>query len=706
MKLQPHPIHRRLLALAVLAAALVVLWGGGATAAELTCERVPELLRTYLHKHIRFHYLNDELRERAIDAYVKRMDPSKTLLLASDAKQLKQSLAGIFHDVRSGDCEQIEQIQKDLRARVKAMELYVTKTVSRDDYEVDSSVELVIDPEKRGYPRTVEQQHELYDKLIHFQISNYVSTDIELDEAKSKLIHRYELISKRAEERTPEDLYASFLDSFATALDPHSNYLSAEVLEDFQIGMGLSLEGIGVALSSRDGYSVVEKIIPGGAADQADILRPKDKVIAVAQEEGETVDVIDMDLRDVVRLIRGKRGTKVHLTVLRQDESTERFVVTIVRDKINLEEQAASIRFEPAEINGKSEKLAIIELPSFYGGRDPADRQSSDDLRKLLEEAKKEKAAGVLLDLSRNGGGLLDTAIEIAGFFIREGGVVAVKDTFGKIQILRDPDANIIYDGPLVVLTSRVSASASEIVAGAMKDYNRAILVGDDHTFGKGTVQSMVPLPTGLGALKVTTAVFFRPGGDSTQHSGVASDVQLPSVFNTDDFGEAYQTYSLEPQAITPFLDGSANVNQSRIDDSVAFEVVTPKTVARLSELSAQRVAENEEFAEIQRKLEETKERNGVVHLADIIKENEASKQEEQEETTEKAEEGGPESGQKQESKDAEAAATQETAEQDAKEEEEDVPSVQQVEALQILADYVRLLSEADAPTLAADSTL
>jgi len=654
-----------------------------AGAMELTCERIPGLLNTFLHKHITYRHLNDQLRERAIDSYIKRLDPSKTLYTAGEAETLKKSLKGIFFDVGSGECTSLEEIQKDVTERYEKMLKEIDAYVRSEDYVVDPTVELVIDPDKRARPKDAESQRALFHKLVQFQMSNYISNGDTLDEAKDKLVHRYELSVKRAREFDAEDVYSQFLDAFASALDPHSNYFSAENNEDFKIQMQLSLIGIGVALTSRDGYSIVEKVIPGGAADKVGKLRPKDKVIAVAQDGKEPVDVIDMDLRKVVRLIRGEINTVVHLTILRQDTKTERFVVSITRDKINLEEQAAKLTFETVTIGDEEEKLAIIDLPSFYGGRDPSERKSSTDLRNLLREANEAGAVGLLLDLSRNGGGLLDTARDIAGFFIREGGVVAVKDEYGKVQIMRDEDPKVLFDGPMVVLTSRISASASEIVAGAMKDYNRAVLVGDDHTFGKGTVQTLVPLPPGLGALKVTTALFFRPGGDSTQHSGVNSDIVLPSPFSTDDFGESHQPYALEGSKIPAFVDDAANVFEAASQTRQHYQPVTPALLQELERRSAERVEQSEEFNEVKEKLEEAEARAGVVRLQEILDENEAAKEEEEEE--------------------ASAADEDASGESDEEAEEEDEPTIQRLEAIEILRDYVRIQRESDPETLTAE---
>jgi len=670
---------------------LMVPWlgPGSAHALALDCQRVPDLMHTFLQKHISFHYLDSELRKRAVDGYIERLDSAKTLFLAAEVDDLRARLAGIFLDLRGGDCSALVALNEDLRKRYQVMEDEVRAFVSRDDYALDTEIHLVLDADQRGHPTTPEERTQLIHRLVHFQMSNYLDNDVELEEAKQKLIHRYELINKRAKEREAQDVFVGFLDSFASSLDPHSNYMSAETVEDFTIQMQLSLEGIGVALSSRDGYSVVEKIIPGGATDRIDALEPQDKIIAVAQEDGEFEDVIDMDLRDVVRKIRGKRGTKVHLTVLRQLEGTERFNVTIVRDKIDLEEQAAKLRFETVEHGDEELKLALLDLPSFYGGRGPTDRQSAEDLKKLLKQVRDEKADGLLLDLSRNGGGLLESSVEIAGFFIGRGGVVAVKNAFSKVEVQEDPDHGIVYDGPLVVLTSRVSASASEIVAGALKDYRRAVIVGDDHTFGKGTVQSMVPLQTGLGAIKVTTALFFRPGGRSTQNGGVEADIVLPSLYATEDFGEKHQDHALPGQTIPPFLPESPTTTTGFLGSrKPLWKPVTPEVVTRLASGSRARVEASEEFSEIQQKLAEAEERKDIVKLADLIEER---KQREQE-TSANGENDGENDGDSDGDSDEAGPDDGETkGESGGEEVAEEKLRPQQQEALQILADLVAL---------------
>jgi carboxyl-terminal processing protease len=609
----------RLLPLLVLLLGLQTAAAAPVGAAAVSCETVARFMGAYLQHHIRHHRLDQELEKRTIDSYLQRIDPSRTVLLEDEAKKIRESLRGAFQTVQSNSCSFLADTHKRLIAEQREVEAFVRAYVSAPDYAIDPTVELILDPEERGHPKTLADQQQLTRGLVHFQMSNYVSAGENLEEAKKLLIHRYELRTKRLVDLETVDLYTAFLDAFATSLDPHSNYLSADVLEDFRISMTLSLEGIGVALSERDGFAVVERIIPGGAADRLDVLQPKDKLITVAQENGEAVNIIDMPLRDAVRLIRGKKGSQVRLTVLRQGERTERFPVTIVRDKINLEEQAAKLRIEEREVESKKIKLGILELPSFYGGSNATDRQSTDDVARLLREANEAKVDGLLLDLSRNGGGLLEHAVTISGFFLRRGEIVGVENARGGWQILSDDDENILFAGPMVVLISRVSASAAEILAGALKDYKRAIIAGDDHTFGKGTVQTVSALPPGQGALKITTGMFFRPGGKSTQNTGVRSDVVVPSLLTSDEFGEKTQRHALENQETTPFLSSYANA----VPTSSRWRPVSSDVISKLAKNSQERVDVSDDFDEINEKLNEAKTNDGVVRLAEILKEQE-----------------------------------------------------------------------------------
>jgi carboxyl-terminal processing protease len=581
----------------------------------LGCDDLGELMTYYLRRHVRYGEIDDALRQRTAASYLERVDPQRTLFLGGESERWQGRLAAAVDGIRGGECALLRELRADVQKRLAAEEGAVRAFVKAPGYVLDERAKLVLDPEKRGWPKQAAARDELLRTLSHFQISNYLNAKIDLEEAEDKLVHRYELRTRRWDEQSEEELLAGFLNAFANALDPHSVYLSADDLEDFQIGMQLSLEGIGVALSERDGYAVVEEIIPGGAADQLRVLKPQDKIIAVAEEEGRFVDVIDMRLRDIVRLIRGRKGTRVRLTVLRQGENVQRFEVAIVRDKIDLEEQAAKLRVEERESEGRKLRLAVVELPSFYGDRDPNKRQGSRDVARILEQVHESKSDGLLLDLSRNGGGLLEDAVRISGFFIAEGAVVGIRGTTERSRVLNDSDEEVQYRGPLVVLISRVSASASEILAGALQDYGRAVIVGDDQTFGKGTVQSVFPLPPGLGALKVTTALFFRPGGASTQASGVASDVVVPSPFNLDLFGERKLPYSLPPQAISPFPSEEANVGNGS-----GWTPVGAGLVAELRTRSEARQRADEALKKVREDLAERARDDGVLEIAEILK--------------------------------------------------------------------------------------
>jgi carboxyl-terminal processing protease len=616
-------LHRRFRWLPIV---LLLLGSAGPAAAEsqLQCRTIHGLARAFLQNHVQFQELDEELERRTIETYVRRLDPTRTLMLESEVQAARDQLKGIFERIQKGDCETLLSLKDQLVKHHRDAEIFVRTVVGKPDFELDPEVTLVVDPDKRGQPTTPEQRDAVNLSLIHFQLSNYLAAGTPLDKAKERLIHRYELRSRRVHELDEEDLYSAFLDSFATSLDPHSNYLSAEAVEDFRINMSLSLEGIGVALSERDGFAVAERILPGGPADRSDALRPKDKIIAVGQEEGAPVDIIDMPLRDAVALIRGKAGTKVALTVLREGDKMQRFTVTLERDKIDLSERAARLRFEERKLGDRKLKLAVLELTSFYGDASSgSDRQCTDDVSRLLAEAREAGADGLLLDLSGNGGGVLEHAVRISGFFVRTGEIVRIRDARGRSKALWDRDDDVLWSGPMVVHTSRVSASASEILAGALKDYHRAVITGDDHTFGKGTVQTVSPLAPGLGALKITTALFFRPGGRSTQKDGVASDVSILSLFARNGFGEASQDYALDSTRVDSFVSRTANAPRG---SAKRWKTVDEKMIEKLRTRSAARVAENEDFADLRKRLAEA-ENDGELKLADLLE-----RQEEEEE--------------------------------------------------------------------------
>ncbi len=610
---------------------LILLLPVSSVAENLTCSRLPLLMGRFLANHYAMKNMNGEIKAHAVDQMIKSLDPSKTLLYASDLDRLKPVLHDMFATMQAGDCASLKQVYDVLVVRARENETIVKKIMDLD-YRFDETVELNIDVNKRPYVQTTAQKHELLKKVLQFQIENALLSGTELSEAKKKQIHRYELQTKRVIERNPEKLISGVAEAFALALDPHTSYLSPENLEDLRIQMNLSLEGIGAVLSSDNGFTVIEELIPGGGALRSGMLKPKDKIIAVAQEREKPVDVIDMDLHDVIRMIRGKKGTQVTLTILRQAERTERFDAMIMRDKIDIKEQEAKITYETRTLNGRQYRFGVIDLPSFYGD-EKENKSCYEDVKILLAEAQRQHVEGIVLDLSRNGGGLLGEAVQLAGLFLDKGGIVATKNSRDQVTILSNgsgaagtesdkrkviefpaEDPHAVYTGPLVVLTSRLSASASEIVAGALKDYRRAVIIGSDHTFGKGSVQALTPLSRDLGAIKVTTALYFLPGGKSTQKKGVEADVRLPIWFSLADVGEAALDYPLPAQEITPFLGVQGK-------DAPRWKHVEPTMIAELAARSQVRIAKDAKFTEIIKKNREAAGKKGIIRLADLRKE-------------------------------------------------------------------------------------
>jgi carboxyl-terminal processing protease len=367
-----------------------------------------------------------------------------------------------------------------------------------------------------------------------------------------KLVERrYDRMLRNIHEEDDEEQVKLFLDALAQAYDPHSEYLSASDLKNFSINMGLSLVGIGAMLRSEDGYAKIESLVPGGPAQTSGRLKVGDRISAVAQGSKDFVDVRDLRLDKVVEQIRGKKGTRVRLLIIPGSaaDPAQRKTVELVRDEIKLKDQEARADIIiKKDRNGDPVKLGWITLPSFYADMDSHKKSTTKDVLALLKRLKKEKIAGLVIDLRRNGGGSLEEAISLTGLFFKSGPVVQTKGANERVVISTDPDPDIAYDGPLVVLTSRQSASASEIFAAALQDYGRAVIVGDQSTFGKGTVQTILEIGrfTSLlgtrnqedGALKLTIQKFYRVAGGSTQLHGVASDIVLPTLTDLPEFGE------------------------------------------------------------------------------------------------------------------------------------------------------------------------
>ncbi len=602
----------------------------------LECRYLTVIEQGFLANHVKYSNRDAELQNKVVDQYIKRLDPSKIYLTQEDVNQIKKLTTNLFEKTKNRDCAFLEQTQKIILQRVTDRADFAKNYLGKD-FKFDEKTEFTFDPEKKAWPKDTADANEYLKKYIQFQIGNYLATDMKLDEAKKNVIKNYERVLKRTQETKQDDLFSGYLDSFAHALDPHSSFFSRDVLEDFEIQMRLSLEGIGATLSSQDGFTVVEQLVPGGAAAKSGQIEPQDKIVAVGQEKGPMENVIDMDLKDVVKKIRGNKGTKVRLTILRKaGDGKQRFDVTLTREKVNLEDEAASITFVDKEVGGVKKKLGIINFPSFYADSRRGGRSSAADLKKIIKEANEKKADGLVLDLANNGGGSLEDAVKIAGLFFQTGNVVkqSSKNEGRAEAALRDTDPTVDWAGPLVVLTSRISASASEIVSGTLQDYKRAVVVGGDHTYGKGSVQSVLPIPNNLGAIKVTVGMFFIPGGKSTQHRGVDADIVLPGPYSADDVGEKYMDYSLPPKTIEPFLSPDAYVKEG----PGAWKEVKSDWIKTLKERSSERVAKNDEFKKILEELNKAKARGKVIRVSEVLKDkNEKDKKEKAKKTASKA---------------------------------------------------------------------
>lgn len=602
-------------------------FGFAQSKSNLECRFLPMIEEGFLRNHVKYSGRDKELENQLIDQYIKRLDSTKIYLTQDDVAKIKKMMTGVFEKTKKSDCSFLEESQKIVLERVRDRAEFAKSFLGKS-YKFDSKAEFSFDPDHKSFPKDKDEANDYLKKYIHFQIANYLATDMKLEEAKSNVIKNYDRSLKRMKETDKDDLYSGYLDSFARALDPHSSFFSRDVLEDFEIQMRLSLEGIGATLSSQDGFTVVEQLVPGGAAARSGLIEPQDKIIAVGQETGPMENVIDEDLKDVVKKIRGKKGTKVKLSIMRKGgDSKKRLEVTLTRDKVNLEDEAAQIHYIDKDINGVKKKLGVINFPSFYADSRRGGRSSAADLKHLIKEARDKKADGLVLDLSNNGGGSLEDAVKIAGLFFKKGNVVkqSARGENKDEQTLADEDSAVDWAGPLVVLTSRISASASEIVAGTLQDYKRAVIVGGDHTFGKGSVQSVMPIPNNLGAIKVTVGMFFIPGGKSTQHQGVEADVTLPGPYSTDEIGEKSLDYSLPPKTIQSFISKEAYVHEGE----GAWHEIKTDWLKTLKEKSVARVEKSDDFKKVLEEMKKSKERGKTIKVSEVLKDkNEKDKKE------------------------------------------------------------------------------
>ncbi|MEO7296993.1 MAG: carboxy terminal-processing peptidase [Verrucomicrobiota bacterium] len=613
---------------------------------------------------------DDELSSKLLDRYMDTLDGMHLHLLQSDVAEFEIYRLKLDDlTLKAGDVQPAHQIFARMLQRAQERVAYVNQLLKTEKFEFKGNERYVLDRRHAPRPLDIEDAHKLWrhhlrseflqeklaltnktnlaaanktsspkssPKIIGDEKTNLASISIKTnsltpnEEIIKKITKRYANLQRTLKELSDDEVFELYLNSLARVYDPHSDYMGRSHFENFNISMKLALVGIGALLESEDGYCKIKELMPGPAMLSKKI-KPGDRIVAVAQGDKEPVDVVDMKLNKVVELIRGTKGTEVRLNIWPADaaDSSIRKVVTLVRDIIKLEDQEAKAKViehaKVVEVSGGKEpvRLGVIDLPSFYadmdGGEKGGPRKSTTaDIARLLKKLNKEKVSGVILDLRRNGGGLLEEAVNLTGLFITNGPVVQVKDPAGEIVTLSDPDSSIAYKGPLVILTSHFSASASEILAGALQDYGRALIVGDSSTYGKGTVQKLLRLDPYLeqnklafsydpGALKPTTAKFYRAGGSSTQLRGVIPDIKLPTVIDFAEVGEAslenplpwdeVSTAKFEKwNLVKPFLPELQKRSDRRLQSDKEFTYIHEDIQQFKKNLADKSISLNEEF--------------------------------------------------------------------------------------------------------------
>lgn len=536
--------------------------------------------------HLSKRKLDDTISNRAFEMFIKNLDPTKSYFLQSDIDEFSKWKTELDDQMLKGEFLAAFEVFDRFLQRVDERTDLAAELIGEDhDFTLDE--EMITDPDLLSFAKDNAEARDNWRKRIKYSLLvlrgdvKDEKTEAKTDEGENKTVKkkedpkdrlrkRYSSFARRMHQIDAEDIVERYITAITTSFDPHTSYLSKGTFENFLIQMGLELEGIGATLSLMDeGYTVIKAIVPGGAAYTQGGLKVEDKIVAVGQGEedgsrayeklfrehgGGFVECTGMKLDDVVGMIRGKAGTVVRLQVMSENES-ELHTVEIVREKIKLEDSAAHGEvFEQG-----TQKIGVIELPSFYANMGGGGgRSTTTDVKKILDDFNTKDVDALVLDLRMNGGGSLREAIDCTGLFIDIGPIVQVKDPYGRIEKLNDENGGTAWDKPMVVLTSKFSASASEILAGAIQDYGRGLVIGDTTTHGKGTVQSLINLnqilfsriknpPNEFGALKITTQQFYRPNGDSTQKRGVLSDLVLPSISdNMDNIGEADLDYPVK----------------------------------------------------------------------------------------------------------------------------------------------------------------
>ncbi|WDY59281.1 carboxy terminal-processing peptidase [Pseudomonas sp. PSKL.D1] len=519
----------------------------------------------------RHHYskppLDDARSVIIYDSYIKLLDPARSYFTAADIAEFDKWKTQFDDFLKSGNLDPGFTIYKRYLDRVKQRLDFALAELNKgvDKMDFTTKETLLIDRKDAPWMKNQAELDDLWRKRVKDEVLRQKIAGKEPKQIQETLTKRYKNQLSRLDQTRAEDIFQAYINTFAQSYDPHTNYLSPDNAENFDINMSLSLEGIGAVLQSDNDQVKIVRLVPAGPAAKTKQVAPADKIIGVAQGNKEMVDVVGWRLDEVVKLIRGPKGSVVRLEIIPasnapSDQTSK--IVSITREAVKLEEQAAKKSVLKLKQDGRDYKLGIIEIPAFYldfkayRAGDPEYKSTTRDVKKLLTELQKEKVDGVVIDLRNNGGGSLQEATELTSLFIEKGPTVLVRNSDGRVDVLEDENPGAFYKGPLALLVNRLSASASEIFAGAMQDYHRALIIGGQ-TFGKGTVQTIQPL--NHGELKLTLAKFYRVSGQSTQHQGVLPDIDYPSIIDTKEIGESALPEAMPWDTIRPVVKPAAD---------------------------------------------------------------------------------------------------------------------------------------------------
>lgn len=540
------------------------------------------------HNHFLSKPLDDTASSAVFDNYLEMMDPAKLYFLSSDIQKLEQYRYRLDDALKRGNLEAAFDVFNTFQDRQINRLEYTLKLINADlpsfDYTVDETIEL--DREASPWPASQAEQDDLWRKRLKANALSMMLSGKDADEVQEVLRKRYENRLKQSRQTKSEDAFQLYINAFTSTYDPHTQYFSPRTSENFNINMSLSLEGIGAVLRTEEDYTSVVRLVTAGPADKAGELKPSDRIVSVGQGSGGAmVDVVGWRLDDVVEMIRGPKGSVVRLEVKPKDDEITK-VISIIRNTVELEDQSAQKKLITLNRGGRDYRIGVIEIPTFYVDfkavqqGDPNFKSTTRDVRRLIAELNEEGIDGLVIDLRNNGGGSLQEADSLTGLFIKSGPTVQVKSARRRANIYSDTDNSVAWGGPMAVMVNRLSASASEIFAGAIQDYERGIIIGSQ-TFGKGTVQTLVPL--NRGQLKITAAKFYRVSGQSTQHQGILPDIEFPELYDITEIGESSLEDALpwdmiqpavypRSNELDPLLDGLRRSHNSRAEIDPEFQ--------------------------------------------------------------------------------------------------------------------------------------